>query len=124
MPFCVQITIAIPCEGSYCRPLVALALTLSPLWFGFYLHMQFDINLWDIRMAIFVSVMTLFGILVIRYAPEGNGTMAAYISVPVALYGFVVAATWIGKFCLMKLYFLCVCCNSLIVTFAILRKTV
>lgn len=96
--FSIQFTIAIPCEGSYCRPLVALALTLSPLWFGFYLHMQFGINLWDFRMIVFVSIMTFFGILVIRYAPGGDGTMAAYISVPVALYGFIVAATWIGTF--------------------------
>lgn len=91
-----QLTIAIPCEGSYCRPLVALALAFSPLWFGFYLHMQFDINLWDVRMVIFLSIMSFLGILVIRYAPGGDGTMAAHISVPVALYGFVVAATWIG----------------------------
>jgi sodium/potassium/calcium exchanger 6 len=94
----LQFTIAIPCEGSYCRPLVALALAFSPLWFGFYLHMQFDIDLWDIRMVIFLSIMSILGILVIRYAPGGDGTMAAYISVPVALFGFVVAATWIGKF--------------------------
>lgn len=93
----LKFTIAIPCEGSYCRPLIALALAFSPLWFGFYLHMQFDINLWDIRMAIFLSIMAFFGVMVIRYAPGGDGTMAGYISVPIALYGFVVAATWIGK---------------------------
>ena len=93
----LQFTIAIPCEGSYCRPLIALALALSPLWFGFYLYIQFDANLWDIRIVIFLSVMTLLGMLVIRYAPGGDGTMIAYISVPVALYGFVVAATWIGE---------------------------
>jgi sodium/potassium/calcium exchanger 6 len=49
-------------------------------------------------MVIFLSIMSILGILVIRYAPGGDGTMAAYISVPVALFGFVVAATWIGKF--------------------------
>ena len=37
----------------------------------------------------------------IRYAPSGDGTMADYISVPIALYGFVVAATWIGTFVVM-----------------------
>jgi sodium/potassium/calcium exchanger 6 len=58
--------------------------------------MQFDINLWDVRMVIFLSIMSFLSILVIRYAPGGDGTMAAHISVPFALYGFVVAATWIG----------------------------
>lgn len=77
----VQFTVSIPCEGSYCRPLIALSLALSPLWLGFYFQMQFQIDLWDIRMAVFVSVMTIFGILVIRYAPSGDGTMASYFSV-------------------------------------------
>jgi sodium/potassium/calcium exchanger 6 len=60
--------------------------------------MQFELNLWDLRMAIFLSIMTVFGIMVIRYAPSGEGTMISYFSVPIALYGFVVAATWIGKY--------------------------
>jgi hypothetical protein len=60
--------------------------------------MQFELNLWDLRMAIFLSIMTVFGIMVIRYAPSGKGTMISYFSVPIALYGFVVAATWIGKY--------------------------
>lgn len=49
-------------------------------------------------MVIFLTVTSVLGMLVIRYAPDGDGTMAAYFSVPIALYGFVVAATWIGKF--------------------------
>ena len=97
---CRKFTIAIPCEGSYCRPLVALSLMFSPLWFGFYLHVQHDKNIWDVRMAIFVAVMAVFGIMVTRYAPGGDGTMAAHFSIPIALYGFVVAATWIGEFIL------------------------
>eukprot|EP00804_Cyclotella_cryptica_P003030 CCRYP_006035-RA/>CCRYP_006035-RA protein AED:0.08 eAED:0.10 QI:0/0.8/0.66/1/0.8/0.66/6/287/819 len=127
MTLCRKFTIAIPCEGSYCRPLIALSLAVSPLWLGFYFQMQFQINLWDVRMAVFVSVMTILGILVIRYAPSGDGTMASYFSVslrlvhallllsdlaalasylslssrasevPIALYGFVVAATWIDS---------------------------
>ncbi|KAL7516372.1 hypothetical protein ACHAWX_003934 [Stephanocyclus meneghinianus] len=81
MTLCRKFTVSIPCEGSYCRPLIALSLALSPLWLGFYFQMQFQIDLWDVRMAVFVSVMTIFGILVIRYAPSGDGTMASYFSV-------------------------------------------
>ena len=99
---CRKFTIAIPCEGSYCRPLVALALVFSPLWFGLYLYVQHDKNIWDIRMAIFIAIMAFVGMMVIRYAPGGDGSMAAHFSIPIALYGFIVAATWIGKFILHK----------------------
>jgi len=90
-----KLTVSIPCEGSYCRALVALSLVLSPLWFGVYFMTQFSMNIWGIGMIVFTSIMFVFGLLVVRYAPGGEGTLATILAVPIALYGFIVAATWI-----------------------------
>jgi hypothetical protein len=73
--------VSIPCEGSYCRALVALSLGLSPLWFGVYFMTQFSMNLWGIGMIVFTSIMFVFGLLLIRYAPGGEGTLATILAV-------------------------------------------
>uniref|UniRef100_A0A6U6EG37 Sodium/calcium exchanger membrane region domain-containing protein n=1 Tax=Odontella aurita TaxID=265563 RepID=A0A6U6EG37_9STRA len=46
LPFTIlrKLTVTIPCEGYYCRPLVALSLALSPLWVAFYVSTQHDAN--------------------------------------------------------------------------------
>ena len=90
-----KLTISIPCEGSYCRALVALSFALSPLWLGVYSLSNFDVNLWGWPMAVFITLSSLVGLLIMRFAPGGDGTMATMLAVPIALYGFVVAATWI-----------------------------
>jgi sodium/potassium/calcium exchanger 6 len=41
------------------------------------------------------AVCVMVGILVLRFAPGGEGHMAMFAAAPIALYGFVMAATWI-----------------------------
>jgi len=104
MPFTIlrQITVPVPCEGYYCRPMVALSLSLSPVWFGIYYYLNFDTNLFVPYIAISTTITTILGIVVMRYAPSGvcglDGTtpnMSLPFAVPLALYGFAIAATWI-----------------------------
>ena len=107
LPFTVarQVTVPIPCEGYYCRGLVGLSLIVSPIWFVFYLWHGHDTNLlgtsvtkWMIFVVLELCV-TIFALCIIRYAPRGgpngNGEMSLLIATPIALYGFVIAATWI-----------------------------
>mmetsp|Transcript_14621 Transcript_14621/g.31786 ORF Transcript_14621/g.31786 Transcript_14621/m.31786 type:complete len:933 (+) Transcript_14621:33-2831(+) len=90
-----KLTVSIPCEGSYCRALVALSLALSPLWLVVYCYSNFGINIWGWKMGFFVACASVGAMLIMRYAPGGDGTMATLLAVPLALWGFVVAATWI-----------------------------
>ena len=94
-----KLTIPIPCEGYYVRGLVALSLALSPLWFGYYMWNAFEYNIlsnggWLYFLIIWL-LLCFAALCVQRYAPGGDGTMALAVSTPIALYGFVLAATWI-----------------------------
>lgn len=95
----VQATIPIPCEGYYNRGFVALSCAVSPLWFTYYWRVQHDTELWaGSRLPYLITymvVMTIIGILVLRYAPGGEGNMSLIAATPIALYGFIMAATWI-----------------------------
>ena len=126
----LQLTVPIPCKGSYCRALVAISSALSPLWLGFYLVNSFDVNVWGWQLfGVHVSLAIVIGLLILRYAPGGDGIISPFIvvrffvaclldpnvrstcpemsisdpcplfpwhaQVPIALYGFVIAATWI-----------------------------
>lgn len=77
----MQLTISIPCDGSYCRALVALSLALSPIWAGVYFMVNFDLNLWGLKIVIMLSISCFFGLLVLRYAPSGDGSMASIVAV-------------------------------------------
>ncbi|KAL7543554.1 hypothetical protein ACHAWF_007414 [Thalassiosira exigua] len=76
-----KLTVSIPCEGSYCRALVALSFALSPLWLGVYLLENFDVNLWGWQMGVFMAGTTLVGAMIMRYAPGGEGNMATVVAV-------------------------------------------
>ena len=106
-----KITVPIPCEGYYVRALVALALAVSPAWLAYYLWDGHEYNLFassaGLAFLLWWAVMIVVALLVLRWAP-GSGSetnedeqqptstgMALHISTPIALYGFVVAATWI-----------------------------
>lgn len=97
--FLRQVTVPIPCEGYYCRALVALSLAVSPLWFVYYLWSGHDLNMLSGDRWPFVIIIELcvcaFALCVLRFAPGGNGELALAFSTPIALYGFVIAATWI-----------------------------
>jgi len=101
LPFTVvrKATIPIPCEGYYNRGLVALSVALSPLWIIYYLQAQHDIELTSSALTpqfmVYFGVSILIGLLVLRFAPGGEGNMSLIAATPIALYGFIIAATWI-----------------------------
>ena len=82
LPLFLQLTVPIPCEGSYCRSLVAISSALSPLWLGFYLMNSFEVNVWGCQLfGVYVSLAIVIGLLILRYAPGGDGIMSPYIAV-------------------------------------------
>ncbi|KAL7542704.1 hypothetical protein ACHAXR_012088 [Thalassiosira sp. AJA248-18] len=100
LPFTIvrKLTNPVPCDGYYCRPLVAISITLSPLWLRYYFSDQFGIDLFSSYIGYIVSAITLtMGLVVIRYAPGGEGPMDFYMVVPLTLYGFAIAATWLDS---------------------------
>ena len=94
-----KITVPVPCEGFYVRGLVALSLAISPTWFAFYLYRSHGVNVLSGGMRVYFFVVTtiicLFAACVLRFSPGGQGQMPLSFSGPIALYGFVIAATWI-----------------------------
>mmetsp|Transcript_14529 Transcript_14529/g.21427 ORF Transcript_14529/g.21427 Transcript_14529/m.21427 type:complete len:710 (-) Transcript_14529:57-2186(-) len=98
-PFTVfrKLTVSIPCEGHYSRGTMAASLAISPIWFAFYLWSEREINLFWNPPYFFIhfAVCALIAVCVVRYAPSNDGVLSLYIATPIALYGFVIAATWI-----------------------------
>ena len=96
-PFTVarKLTVSIPSEGYYCRPVVALSLAISPIWIAFYLSSQTEVAVNEHLhyLYIFCAVSLFAGAMIIRYG--GADSLSLWALVPVALYGFVVSATWI-----------------------------
>ena len=102
LPFVIlrKITVSIPCEGFYVRGLVALSLAISPIWMNFYLWysaMKRAGNMWKSPVFwIYLGLCWMAALIFVRYAPRGDGeNISLWVSTPVALYGFVIAATWI-----------------------------
>jgi len=101
LPFMLlrKVTIPIPCDGYYVRGMVALSIALSPPWFAFYLWRSFDLNMLEVRNSVSISVYWIIAFVValavVRFAPGGEGSMSLPVATPIALYGFVIAATWI-----------------------------
>ena len=97
LPFTIarKLTVSIPSEGYYCRPIVALSLSISPIWVAFYLSTQMGIAVSDHLHFLYVAcaISVLAGALIIRHG--GVESLSLWATIPVALYGFVVAATWI-----------------------------
>jgi len=90
-------TVPIPCEGYYVRSVIAFSLAFSPLWFALYLYRSSDVNVlnfWEYYL-VYWAVAAAAAAGVVRFAPGGEGNMAIMFSIPIALYGFVMAATWI-----------------------------
>jgi sodium/potassium/calcium exchanger 6 len=94
-----KLTVPIPCEGFYVRAMVALSVAIAPVWLVYYLWNMHDINLLDDGGWFYFLVLWLlfcFGsVLILRYAPGGEGDMSLHLATPIALFGFCVAATWI-----------------------------
>mmetsp|Transcript_14279 Transcript_14279/g.25484 ORF Transcript_14279/g.25484 Transcript_14279/m.25484 type:complete len:926 (-) Transcript_14279:264-3041(-) len=100
LPFTIvrKLTNPVPCDGYYCRPLVATSLALSPLWLWYYFLDQFGINIFSSYLGHILSIVALTtGLTVMRYAPGGEGPMDLWMVVPLTLYGFTIAATWLDS---------------------------
>ena len=97
LPFTIarKLTVSIPSEGYYCRPVVGLSLSISPIWIAFYLSTQMDVAVNDHVHTLYAScaISVLAGSMIIRYG--GIESLSLWAMIPVSLYGFVVAATWI-----------------------------
>ena len=120
----LQLTNPVPCDGYYCRPIVAVSFALSPIWVYFYFNDQFSVDIFSSSAGfILVAVTTASAILILRYSPDSEGPMD-FISVvsvssmsliyylihvlvsltsftmtqiPMTLYGFAIAATWLDS---------------------------
>ena len=78
--------------------MVAVSLSLSPIWVAFYFFDQFDVDIFSHTAGYAVLITSLgMGLVVMRYAPGGEGPMDFYMVIPLTLYGFAVAATWIDS---------------------------
>ena len=108
-PFIIirKLVIPIPCEAEYNRSMVALSITFSPLWLCFYFstkmegfdpycrndsdtHCSPSVILWPC----FISYA--IGSAFILFAPKvDSSSIPLRYKLPIALYGFLIAATWI-----------------------------
>ena len=82
---------------------------LSPIWISLYILILHQTNVFAIQengipipiFWIFQFIAITIGLSILRYAPgddiiDGNkSNMSLLIAAPIALYGFLVAATWI-----------------------------
>lgn len=97
--FLRKVTIPIPCEGHYVRALVALSMFLSPVWFMYYLWRSHGYNMFSNTGWFFFlmgwTAMSAAAMCLLRFAPNGEGEISLPIATPIALYGFIIAATWI-----------------------------
>jgi len=101
LPFTImrKLSIPIPCDDYYCRALVAAAAALGPLWIGIYAMLQHDVNLFMFGGFPYIEIFTfgsaLVGLFIIKFAPTEEVDLSLKVSVPLALVGFIMAATWI-----------------------------
>lgn len=81
--------IPVPSEDNYCRPVVALSITFAPCWMIWYLSMS------TIPAVLYCVTSLLVGLCVLRYADDEKLPLS--VAIPISLYGFFIAATWIDK---------------------------
>jgi len=96
-PFIVlrKITVPIPCDEYYCRSMVAISIMISPYWLAWYFNAQSGLNIFVAEYIPLFLVPIFVGLLVARFAPSGEGPMHVFVSVPITLYGFIIAATYL-----------------------------
>merc|ERR1719329_702299 len=97
--FARQMSIPVPTDGYYSKPIIACSCALSPLWFATYFWTQYEVNVFQQSIlpyfSGFVAITFLLGVAVAKLAPSNEGPMKLIYSGPIAFYGFVIAATWI-----------------------------
>ncbi len=93
LPFTIArvMTIPLPVEDHYCRPIVALSTACSPLWILYYREKDF----FTVSAASFILLALIIALAVLRYADENK--MPLVVCIPLSLYGFLIAATWIDR---------------------------
>lgn len=94
----MQVTIPVPCDGYYCRPLLALSIALCPVWLWYYFRAQFDICIEDAsHTLILISFLlpALIAVLVFQFAPSGDIPPRLSVAVPLTMVGFVASAAWL-----------------------------
>ena len=93
VPFSIArvLTIPLPVEDHYCRPIVALSTACSPIWFIYFLRGNFM----TISSAIFILVAFVIALVILRYTDDDKMPLVA--GIPLSLYGFFIAATWIDS---------------------------
>lgn len=101
LPFTLvrQLTVPVPCGDYYCRAQIAFSLAVSPFWFVYYLWDEHGVNMlagdrWPYLLTFELAVVAS-ALCILRFAPGGKGEMRLAYSTPIALYGFIIAATWI-----------------------------
>lgn len=110
-PFIVirKLVTPIPCEEEYNRSMVAYSIAFSPFWLSFYLTTKIeefdpfcangaDEDAGFCFPSVFWPCCISFaiGCAVIKFAPsEKTANLPLHYSLPIALYGFLIAATWI-----------------------------
>ena len=60
------------------------------------MYEQYATNIFQANSGYAIAVITFIaGLAVLRYAPGGDGPMELYMVIPLTLYGFAIAATWL-----------------------------
>jgi sodium/potassium/calcium exchanger 6 len=96
IPFIIirKFAIPIPCEEEYNRSMVAFSIAFSPFWLLYYLSTKSEEGV-DARLkAITIIISFVVGATVIRFCDKATGMPLKY-GIVIALYGFLIAATWI-----------------------------
>ena len=79
-----------PCDGYYCRPIVAVSFVLSPIWIYFYFNDQFGVDIFDSHIGfLLVSSNLIIAALILRYSPDGEGPMDFITVVSVLRYMYI-----------------------------------
>ncbi|KAL7452593.1 LOW QUALITY PROTEIN: hypothetical protein ACHAWC_004321 [Mediolabrus comicus] len=97
IPFIIirKMVTPITCEEEYNRALVGFSIALSPFWCFFYLSTKLEANSLYTRLQIATLMISFaLGATVIR-CYEKVADMPLKYRIAVALYGFLIAATWI-----------------------------
>mmetsp|Transcript_2131 Transcript_2131/g.4564 ORF Transcript_2131/g.4564 Transcript_2131/m.4564 type:complete len:807 (-) Transcript_2131:65-2485(-) len=102
-PFIIirKLVTPIPCEAEYNRSMVSLSIALSPLWLIFYASTKKEdadiVEGYPIRLTLLVCCLSFaMGVAFFKSAPKDDSSLIPLrFKLPIALYGFFIAATWI-----------------------------
>ena len=80
--------------------MLAMSMVVSPWWLLYYFWNEHEVTIFLSKISflyvgLFVSINAVCGACILRFAPSGNGSLPMYLAAPIALYGFVIGATWI-----------------------------